>query len=102
MQPVHGLEVSVAVEKMTRARQNIPIIVVTIVDQPGIGTAFSAPTSIWLKKPVDKATLLAGVERCLRSRGKGGARHGAILVVEDDASTAKMIEELLTRRRATR
>jgi DNA-binding response OmpR family regulator len=65
------------------------------VDQPGVGTALGADE--YLVKPVDKATLLAAVERCLRSRG-GVAPARAILVVEDDASTREMIEELLTAR----
>jgi CheY-like chemotaxis protein len=47
-----------------------------------------------LIKPVDKATLLAAVERCLRSRG-GAAPARTILVVEDDVSTLEMIVELL-------
>jgi len=49
---------------MTHARQRIPVIVVTIVDQPAIGGALGADE--YLIKPVDKATLLAAVERCLR------------------------------------
>jgi DNA-binding response OmpR family regulator len=39
----------------------IPVIVVTIVDQPGVGTALGADE--YVIKPVDKATLLAAVER---------------------------------------
>jgi CheY-like chemotaxis protein len=70
----------------------IPVIVVTIVDQPGIGTALGADE--YLIKPVDKATLLAAVERCLRSRG-GAAPRRSILVVEDDLSTLEVIVELL-------
>jgi len=92
MQPVHGLEVLLQLKNDPRTL-NIPIIVVTIVDQPGIGTALGADE--YLVKPVDKATLLAGVERCLRSRGRAAPAR-AILVVEDDASTREMIEELLT------
>jgi DNA-binding response OmpR family regulator len=65
---------------------------VTIVDQPGLGTALGADE--YLIKPVDKATLLAAVERCLRSRG-GAAPTRTILVVEDDVSTLEMIVELL-------
>src|SRR6266853_129408 len=92
MQPVHGLEVLLQLKNDPRTL-NIPIIVVTIVDQPGIGTALGADE--YLVKPVDKATLLAAVERCLRSRGRAAPAR-AILVVEDDASTREMIEELLT------
>ena len=45
-------------------------------------------------KPVDKATLLAAVERCLRTRG-GVSPKRTILVVEDDLSTLEVIVELL-------
>ena len=92
MQPVHGLEVLLQLKNDPRTL-NIPVIVVTIVDQPGVGTALGADE--YLVKPVDKATLLAAVERCLRSHG-GTAPPRPILVVEDDASTCEMIEELLT------
>ncbi|MGC2467809.1 MAG: CHASE3 domain-containing protein [Candidatus Acidiferrum sp.] len=94
MQPVHGLEVLLQLKNDPRTSK-IPVIVVTIVDQPGVGTALGADE--YLVKPVDKATLLAAVERCLRSRG-GAAPTRPILVVEDDASTREMIEELLTTR----
>ena len=94
MQPVHGLEVLLQLKNDPRTSK-IPIIVVTILDKPGIGTALGADE--YLIKPVDKATLLAAVERCLRSRG-GAPPQRAILVVEDDVSTREMIEELLTAR----
>ena len=91
MQPVHGLEVLMQLKNDPRTVK-IPVIVVTIVDQPGVGTALGADE--YLIKPVDKATLLAAVERCLRSRG-GAAPARTILVVEDDVSTLEMIVELL-------
>jgi PAS domain S-box-containing protein len=91
MQPVHGLEVLLQLKNDPRTSK-IPVIIVTIVDQPGVGAALGADE--YLIKPVDKATLLAAVERCLRSRG-GAAPHRTILVVEDDASTLEMIVELL-------
>ena len=94
MKPVHGLEVLLQLKNDPRTLK-IPVIVVTIVDQPGFGTALGADE--YLVKPVDKATLLAAVERCLRSRG-GAAPARSILVVEDDTSTREMIEELLTAR----
>jgi len=94
MQPVHGLEVLLQLKNDPRTSK-IPVIVVTILDRPGVGTALGADE--YLLKPVDKATLLAAVERCLRSRG-GAAPVRSILVVEDDASTREMIEELLTAR----
>src|SRR6266478_1922562 len=91
MQPVHGLEVLLQLKNDPRTSK-IPVIVVTIVDQPGVGTALGADE--YLIKPVDKVTLLAAVERCLRSRG-GAAPARTILVVEDDVSTLEMIVELL-------
>ncbi len=91
MQPVHGLEVLLQLKNDPRTSK-IPVIVVTIVDQPGVGTALGADE--YLIKPVDKATLLAAVERCLRSRG-GTAPLRSILVVEDDISTLEIIVELL-------
>jgi DNA-binding response OmpR family regulator/anti-sigma regulatory factor (Ser/Thr protein kinase) len=91
MKPVHGLEILLRLKNDARTSK-IPVIVVTIVDQPGLGTALGADE--YLLKPVDKATLLAAVERCLRSRG-GAAPTRAILVVEDDVSTLEMIVELL-------
>src|SRR5712692_3305450 len=94
MQPVHGLQVLLQLKNDPRTLK-IPVIVVTITDEPAIGSALGADE--YLVKPVDKATLLAAVERCLRSRG-GAAPARPILVVEDDASTREMIEELLTAR----
>jgi len=91
MQPVHGLEVLLQLKNDPRTSK-IPVIVVTIVDQPGVGTALGADE--YLIKPVDKVTLLAAVERCLRSRG-GAAPARTILVVEDDLSTLEMIVDLL-------
>jgi signal transduction histidine kinase/CheY-like chemotaxis protein len=91
MKPVHGLEVLLQLKHDPRTSK-IPVIVVTIVDQPAIGGALGADE--YLIKPVDKATLLAAVERCLRSRG-GAAPARSILVVEDDVSTLEMIVEML-------
>jgi PAS domain S-box-containing protein len=91
MKPVHGFEVLLQLKNDPRTSK-IPVIVVTIVDQPSVGTALGADE--YLIKPVDKATLLAAVERCLRSRG-GAAPARTILVVEDDVSALEMIVELL-------
>jgi len=91
MKPVHGLQVLLQLKNDPRT-SNIPVIVVTIEDQRGLGTALGADE--YLIKPVDKATLLAAVERCLQSRG-GAAPTRTILVVEDDVSTLEVIVELL-------
>ena len=92
IKPVHGLEVLLQLKNDPRTSK-IPVIVVTILDQPGIGGALGADE--YLVKPVDKQTLLSAVERCLRSRG-GAARARPILVVEDDQSTREVVVDLLT------
>jgi CheY-like chemotaxis protein len=91
MKPLHGLHVLQQLKKDPRTAK-IPVIVVTIVDEPSVGIALGADE--YLVKPVDKTKLLAAVERCLSSRG--GARPArTILVVEDDMPTREMIAELL-------
>jgi CheY-like chemotaxis protein len=91
MKPIHGLDVLLQLKNDPRTSK-IPVIVVTIVDQPAVGGALGADE--YLVKPVDKQTLLSAVERCLRSRG-GAAPTRPILVVEDDLSTSEVIVELL-------
>src|SRR5260370_15125126 len=91
MQPVHGLEVLLQLKNDPRTLK-IPVIVVTIADEPAIGSPPGADGD--LVTPVDKATLLSAVEPSLPSRG-GAPPPRPILVVEDDASTREMIEELL-------
>jgi signal transduction histidine kinase/DNA-binding response OmpR family regulator len=92
MQPIDGQEILLQLKNDPRT-SNIAVIVITMADQPGVGTTFG--TDEYLVKPVNRATLLAAVERCLTSRG-AAAPARAILLVEDDASTREMIEELLT------
>jgi DNA-binding response OmpR family regulator len=48
----------------------------------------------YLAKPVDKAVLLAALERCLDTQPMDLDR--SVLVVEDDAPTCEIIKELLT------
>ena len=71
---------------------SIPVIIVTIVDQPAMGAAIGADE--YLVKPVDKATLLAAVARCLSGREVSSPAR-PILVVEDDRPTLEVIAELL-------
>jgi PAS domain S-box-containing protein len=93
MKPIHGVEVLLQLKNDPRTSK-IPVIVVTIVDQPAIGTALGADE--YLVKPVDKAALLAALERCLAARG-GRPPTRAILVVEDDGPTREVISEMLHR-----
>jgi PAS domain S-box-containing protein len=93
MKPANGWELLANLKSNPRTAQ-IPVIVVTIVDQPITGALLGADE--YVVKPVDKVTLLAAVERCLKLRGKIG-RDRPILVVEDDAPTREFIAEMLSK-----
>ena len=75
------------------ADRQIPLIVVSIVDQPSMGALLGADE--YLVKPVDKATLLAALERRVTNR-PATAQARPILVVEDDTPTCEFIAESLT------
>jgi CheY-like chemotaxis protein/two-component sensor histidine kinase len=91
MKPTPGWEVLGQLKHDPRTA-SIPVIVITIADQPAMGTILGADE--YLVKPVDKMALLAAMERCLVTRVIQPAR--AILVVEDDAPAREVITELLT------
>jgi CheY-like chemotaxis protein len=91
MKPTSGWEILLQLKHDPRTT-SIPVIVVTIVDQPAAGAAIGADE--YLVKPVDKATLLAAVERCLEG-AEGSSPARPILVVEDDTPTREIIAELL-------
>jgi signal transduction histidine kinase/CheY-like chemotaxis protein len=92
MKPSSGWEVLLQLKRDPQTT-SIPIIVISIVDQPAIGTTFGADE--YLVKPVDKASLLAAVRRCLGLK-QGAPSPRPILVVEDDTSTREIVAELLT------
>ncbi len=92
MKPINGWEVLAAL-KSDRRTASIPVIVVTIVDQPAVGAILGADE--YLVKPVEKAALLAAMQRCLSTRKRCSTAR-PILVVEDDALTREVIAELLT------
>ncbi len=92
MKPANGWEVLLQLKNDARTA-SVPIIVVTIVDQPGMGAALGADE--YLVKPVERSALLAAVQRCLVRRG-GAPPKRPILVIEDDTPTREVITELLT------
>jgi len=92
MKPKNGWEILIQLKRDARTAQ-IPLIVVSIVDQPSMGTLLGADE--YLVKPVDKMTLLGAIERHVRSHPKTKPRQ-SILVVEDDAPTCEFIAEMLT------
>ncbi len=93
MKPVNGWELLPNLKSDPRTA-TIPIIVVTIVDQPGMGALLGADE--YIVKPVEKAALLAAIQRCLNHRGQIESIQN-ILVVEDDAPAREFIAELLSK-----
>jgi DNA-binding response OmpR family regulator len=94
MKPVNGWEL-LSTFKTDPRTAGIPVVLVTIIDQPATGASLGADE--YIVKPVKKATLLAAVERCLNQRKTIG-RIRPILVVEDDAPTREFVAELLSKR----
>jgi signal transduction histidine kinase/DNA-binding response OmpR family regulator len=93
MKPVNGWELLSNLKGDSRTAR-IPVIMVTVVDQPATGSLLGADE--YIVKPVEKATLLGAVQRCLNLRGRIAPAR-PILVVEDDASTREFIAELLSK-----
>jgi PAS domain S-box-containing protein len=92
MKPKNGWEILIQLKRDLRTAQ-IPLIVVSIVDQPSMGTLLGADE--YLVKPVDKMTLLGAIERRVKTHPKRKPGQ-SILVVEDDAPTREFIAEMLT------
>src|SRR5258707_36606 len=92
MKPKNGWEVLTQLKRDSRT-SNIPLIVVSMIDQPGMGALLGADE--YLVKPVDKATLLAALQR-RASVHASSKRTRTILVVEDDIATREFIVEMLT------
>jgi PAS domain S-box-containing protein len=66
----------------------IPVIMVTIVDNQSIG--FSLGAADYLIKPIDRDRLVRAVEKCCP---RGAPRH--VLIVEDDAPTSELMRRTL-------
>ena len=93
MKPINGWQVLTALKSDRRTAQ-IPVIVVTIVDQPSTGALLGADE--YVVKPVEKLVLLSAVDRCLRRSSRPGPP--SILVVEDHGPTREFIAESLMHR----
>jgi PAS domain S-box-containing protein len=92
MKPLNGWELLPSLKTDPRTA-TIPIVVVTIVDQPGTGALLGADE--YIVKPVEKTALLAAIQRCLSRLEQVGPIQN-ILVVEDDAPAREFIVELLS------
>jgi signal transduction histidine kinase/DNA-binding response OmpR family regulator len=93
MKPINGWQILTALKSDRRTAQ-IPVIVVTIVDQPSTGALLGADE--YVVKPVEKLVLLSAVDRCLRRSSRSG--QSSILVVEDHPATREFIAESLMHR----
>jgi PAS domain S-box-containing protein len=76
--------------KRSPATALIPVIVVSVVDEPRIGLALGAAE--YLVKPVDKDLLLKAIRRHIRLGAHGLA---VVLIVDDEASTLELLKEML-------
>jgi PAS domain S-box-containing protein len=76
--------------KKTPVTANIPVIVVTVVDEPKVGLALGAAE--YLVKPVDKQLLLETVRRYIGPGSNGPAK---VLVVDDESDTRELLKETL-------
>ncbi|MGD0360111.1 MAG: PAS domain S-box protein [Bryobacteraceae bacterium] len=76
--------------KKTPITATIPVIVVTVVDEPKVGLALGAAE--YLVKPVDKEVLLGAVRRFVGPGSNGPAK---VLVVDDEAGTRELLKEML-------
>jgi signal transduction histidine kinase/CheY-like chemotaxis protein len=67
---------------------DVPVVVVTVVDDRGLGFALGATE--YLTKPIDRERLVGVLQRTL-----GNPSAGPLLVVEDDKDTREMLRRLL-------
>jgi PAS domain S-box-containing protein len=91
MAQVDGLEILRALKSDPRTR-DIPVVVVTILDDPREALALGADD--FLVKPVERALLIGAVRRCLAASG-APIPEPTILVVEDDPPTREVLAEVL-------
>ena len=78
--------------KASAETQNIPVIMLTMVDDRNIGFALGAAD--YMTKPIDRARLSTILERYRCADREAGCR---VLLVEDDQATREMMHTLLTR-----
>jgi signal transduction histidine kinase/DNA-binding response OmpR family regulator len=92
MLPLNGWDVLSRLKSDPRTA-SIRVVMVTVMDQRSTGMLLGADE--YIVKPVDRAILLAAMERCLSRGGRPGAGQ-SILVVEDDSATREFIVDLLS------
>jgi signal transduction histidine kinase/CheY-like chemotaxis protein len=73
---------------------DVPVVIVTVADEREVGLALGATD--YLIKPLDKDTLLRRLARHGLLAPPASARSTAVLVIDDDPATLKIIEASLT------
>jgi signal transduction histidine kinase/DNA-binding response OmpR family regulator len=78
--------------KQAEATRDIPVVVVSVVDNPGLGRALGALD--YFVKPVDKEVLLSRLDRYTFTT-KVGQREIRILLVDDEPANLELLESVL-------
>jgi CheY-like chemotaxis protein len=73
------------------ATADIPVIIVSVLDAKEVGFALGAAE--YLIKPVSEEVLIKAVRKHVRPRA---ARVGAVLAVDDDLNTLRLLDEILS------
>jgi len=82
-----GFETLVSLRKIPETA-NIPVIIVSVVDQRRVGFALGAAD--YLIKPIHKPALLEAIGKCTSHRA-----DASVLVVDDDSATLELLENTL-------
>jgi CheY-like chemotaxis protein len=85
-----GLEVLRAIRR-GQLNPNVPVIIVSVVSERGSVSGFAVHD--YLQKPLDGSALLASLQRA----GVSPGGPGAVLVVDDDAGSLRLMESALAR-----
>jgi signal transduction histidine kinase/CheY-like chemotaxis protein len=85
----NGFEALVALRKQPETA-NIPIIILSIVDQKEV--AFALGATDYLVKPIRKPLLIETISRYMPQHADD---HAAVLLVDDDAETLELLDETL-------
>ena len=78
--------------KADQATASIPVVVVSIVDEPGRG--FSLGAADYLLKPVDREVLARVMQRVVRNNARN-QRGRSVLVIDDDPVILELMEAVL-------
>lgn len=78
--------------KADQATASIPVVVVSIVDEPGRG--FSLGAADYLLKPVDREVLARVIQRVVRNNARD-QRGRSVLVIDDDPVILELMEAVL-------